>query len=97
MRRCLAYINTEKRFDNYEQTSVSVLHQLLSVSAAPYNVFACLANGGRVAVFATNTSALPIAHTCSKQIELPKYSSKEVLEKRLKTAITWATDFAGMG
>ena len=42
-------------------------------------------------------TALPIAHTCSKQIELPKYSSKEVLEKRLKTAITWATDFAGMG
>ena len=42
-------------------------------------------------------TALPIAHTCSKQIELPKYSSKEVLEKRLRTAITWATDFAGMG
>ena len=42
-------------------------------------------------------TALPIAHTCSKQIELPKYSSKEILEKRLKTAITWATDFAGMG
>ena len=42
-------------------------------------------------------AALPIAHTCSKQIELPQYSSKAILEKRLKTAITWATDFAGMG
>ena len=45
----------------------------------------------------TVDTALPIAHTCSKQIELPQYSSKAILEKRLKTAITWATDFAGMG
>jgi len=28
---------------------------------------------------------------------MPKYSSKEILEKRLRTAIEWGIDFAGMG
>jgi hypothetical protein len=36
---------------------------------------------------------LPIAHTCSKEIELPKYSSKEVFEARLRTALEWGVGF----
>lgn len=30
---------------------------------------------------------LPVAHTCSKMLELPKYDSKETLKQKLITAI----------
>lgn len=34
---------------------------------------------------------LPIAHTCFFQIELPCYSSEDVMRKRLLTAATYGT------
>ena len=33
---------------------------------------------------------LPIAHTCFFQIELPEYSSEEVMRRRLLTAINYS-------
>jgi hypothetical protein len=40
---------------------------------------------------------LPVAHTCSKQICIPKYSSKNILDQRLRTAVEWAGSGFGMG
>ncbi len=40
-----------------------------------------------------NDNWLPQAHTCFKQLELPEYSSKEVLRERLVTAITEGKNF----
>ena len=36
---------------------------------------------------------LPAASTCSRRLYLPPYSSREVLEKQLRTAIKWADAF----
>ena len=34
-------------------------------------------------------NALPTGHTCFFQIDIPRYSSQEILEKRLRTAVKW--------
>ena len=36
----------------------------------------------------TNVNALPIAHTCFGQLDLPNYPSKEILREKLTLAIT---------
>ncbi|CAE7917480.1 UPL2, partial [Symbiodinium sp. KB8] len=35
---------------------------------------------------------LPLAHTCFNQLELPDYSSEEVMKQRLLTAINFGMD-----
>ena len=35
-----------------------------------------------------NINALPIAHTCFGQLDLPNYPSKEILREKLTMAIT---------
>ena len=35
-----------------------------------------------------NANSLPIAHTCFLKIDLPAYSSKEILKEKLILAIT---------
>ena len=34
-------------------------------------------------------NALPTGHTCFFQIDIPRYTSQEILEKRLRTAVKW--------
>jgi hypothetical protein len=36
-----------------------------------------------------NDDALPSAHTCFFQIDVPRYSSQKIMEKRLRIAINW--------
>jgi len=36
-----------------------------------------------------NDDDLPTAHTCFFQIDVPRYSSQEIMEKRLRIAINW--------
>ena len=38
-------------------------------------------------VFETNFDRLPSAHTCTNQLDLPEYPSKEILSERLTFAI----------
>ena len=35
---------------------------------------------------------LPVAHTCSKCLELPQYKSKEILRDKLQMALTEGTE-----
>ena len=36
----------------------------------------------------SNKNALPVAHTCFNQIDLPEYDSKIILKEKLEKAIT---------
>ena len=36
----------------------------------------------------SNTNLLPIAHTCGKTLDIPEYSSREILKLKLQMAIT---------
>ena len=36
---------------------------------------------------------LPVAHTCSFQVDLPRYTSKEMLKEKLLTSIYYCQDF----
>jgi hypothetical protein len=38
-------------------------------------------------------ATLPAASTCSRRLYLPPYTSREVLERQLRTAIEWADAF----
>ena len=40
----------------------------------------------------TNDGELPKAHTCFFQIDLPNYSTEEIMEKRILTAIRFCGD-----
>ena len=41
----------------------------------------------------TETNSLPISHTCFNIFTLPEYSSKEILEQKVKTAIQYTEGF----
>ena len=41
----------------------------------------CITNAG------SNDNSLPVAHTCFNQLDLPTYSSKNILSQKLKIAI----------
>lgn len=42
------------------------------------------------------TFRLPVAHTCSRSIDLPKYPSKEILFERLTLALAYVDVEFGM-
>ncbi|CAE7873681.1 HERC1, partial [Symbiodinium sp. KB8] len=44
----------------------------------------------------TDDTTLPIAHTCFMQLELPPYSTKEIMKKRLLTAMHFSVGFMGV-
>ena len=43
-------------------------------------------------LFAASDGACPVAHTCSNQLELPAYTSAEVLDERLAYALAESSD-----
>lgn len=43
----------------------------------------------------TNDATLPTAHTCFFNVELPPYSSRSIMKKRLLTAMWYSTGFTG--
>jgi hypothetical protein len=46
---------------------------------------------------AFNSASLPTAHTCYNQLDLPEYSSKEMLQKKLEIALREGSEGFGFG
>jgi len=65
---------------------MSLLFFITGSSSIPYGGF----KETKITIIKNNkdTDSLPIAHTCYSELELPNYTSKEVLEKKLRFAIS---------
>ena len=78
-------------FDNDERAEF--LQFVTGSSKVPLEGFASLQGIGGInkfkiaKVFETNFDRLPSAHTCTNQLDLPEYPSKEILSERLTFAI----------
>ena len=78
-------------FDNDERAEF--LQFVTGSSKVPLEGFASLQGIGGInkfkiaKVFETNFDRLPTAHTCTNQLDLPEYPSKEILSERLTFAI----------
>ena len=57
----------------------------------PYGGFAAFEKALVVEVVEEGDEYLPRAHTCFKVIKLGEYSSKEMLKKRLRTSVQFAS------
>ena len=62
----------------------------------PYGGFAAFGRQLVLEVVEEGDSFLPRAHTCFKIMRLSNYSSKEILEKRLRTSVEFASIGHGM-
>lgn len=50
--------------------------------------------GNRISISPTNdTNLLPVAHTCFNKLDLPRYSSKEIMNQKLRIAISECDSF----
>ncbi|KRX01040.1 HECT-domain-containing protein [Pseudocohnilembus persalinus] len=67
-----------------EQIKALFLFYATGSFKVPYGGYSSL---GLEIVKVSNTKKLPVAHTCSKQIDLPPYESRQILEQKLLTAI----------
>ena len=62
----------------------------------PYGGFASFGRQLVLEVVEEGDNFLPRAHTCFKIMRLSNYSSKEILEKRLRTGVEFASIGHGM-
>jgi hypothetical protein len=44
----------------------------------------------------TNDATLPLAHSCFFNLELPDYSTQDIMRKRLLTAMNYSVGFYGI-
>lgn len=68
-----------------EDQKVSLLHYITGSFSVPIEGFKNL--NIIISRLDGNENSLPVAHSCSKELELPNYSTKEILIKKMNYAL----------